>query len=159
MKSKNREKSEENRTKILTNTSFFLILLHTVLCTPVWGAEEVPLTLPKTEGSKNFDLEIDKLNDKGIEAYKKKKFEQARGHFQKASNLAKQFRDPSQGVVNYNLALSLHQLANHEEAIKQFYSARRYARGNQNILKSKLLKMYECGLNQAYLAMGKYHYR
>lgn len=138
-----------------THTPLILIFLLVALCSPIWAAEEIPLELPKEEGSKSFDLEIDQLNNKGIKAYQNSDYKQAEDYFKKATNLAKQLRDPSQGVVYYNLALSLHNLANHEEAIKQFYSARRYARDNQKILKSKLLKMHECGLNPSVPCDGK----
>lgn len=117
------------------------------LCGLAWSVEETPLRLPKTEGSKNFDLEITELNNQGITQYENGNQEQASTFFKKATKLAEQFRDPSQGVLHYNLALNLHKLEKHEEAVKQFYLARRYARGNQNILKSRLLKLYECGLN------------
>ena len=129
------------------NTLCILILLLTILCGPLWGEEETPLQLPKVEGSKSFDLEIDQINSRGIKAYQNRAYEKARDFFKKATNLAKRLRDPSQGISYYNLALSLHRLADHEEALKQFYSARRFARGNQKILKSQLLKMHECGLN------------
>ena len=121
---------------------FFTFTYHLV-----WAGKEIPMELPKVEGSKSFDLEIDKFNYKGIVAFKKGSFEVAIDLFKKASNLAKRLRDPSQGIVSYNLALSLHNLNKYDEAIKQFYTARRFARGNQKIIKSELLKLYECGLN------------
>ena len=147
MKSKSRENQKATFVRTFIKTTLVLVYLLAILCGPLWGADETPLQLPKTEGSKSFDLEINQRNGQGIKAYQNGAYEQSRDFFKKAANLAKQLRSPGQGVLYYNLALSLHQLGNHEEAIKQFYSARQLARGNQKILKSKLLKMHECGLN------------
>jgi tetratricopeptide (TPR) repeat protein len=117
------------------------------LCGPVWSETEGPLKLPKVEGSKNFDLEISQINKLAIKKYQQGLFEMAVIHFKKASNLARQLRAPSQGILYYNLSLSLHKSGNHEEATKQFHLARRFARGNSKILESVLLKMHECGFN------------
>ena len=124
-------------------TIFFLIFL----CGPVWSETEGPLKLPRVEGSKSFDLEISQINRLGIKKYQQGLFELAAEHFKKAVNLAQQLRDPSQGILYFNLALSLHKSGHHEKAAKQFYSARRFARGNSKILESELLKMHECGFN------------
>ena len=128
---------------ILYLTVFFLIFL----CSPVWSETESPLKLPRVEGSKNFDLEISQINRLAIKKYQQGFYEMAAEHFKKAVNLAQQLRDPSQGILYFNLSLSLHELGNHEAATKQFYSARRFARGNSKILESELLKMHECGFN------------
>lgn len=128
---------------ILYLTIFFLIFL----CGPVWSETEGPLKLPRVEGSKNFDLEISQINRLAIKKYQQGFYEMAAEHFKKAVNLAQQLRDPSQGILYFNLSLSLHELGNHEAATKQFYSARRFARGNSKILESELLKMHECGFN------------
>ena len=124
-------------------TVFFLMFL----CGPVWSETEGPLKLPKVEGSKSFDLEISQLNIQAIKKYEQGLFQDAAEKFKKALTLSQQLRDPSQGMLHYNLSLSLHKSGNHEEANKQFYSARRFARGNKRIIESELLKMYECGLN------------
>ena len=126
---------------------FLTVFIFMFLCGPVWSETEGPLKFPKVEGSKSFDLEISQINSLAIKKYKQGLFEKAGEHFKKALNLAKQLRDPSQGILYFNLSLSLHKLGNHEEATKQFYSARRFARGNPKILESELLKMYECGFN------------
>jgi tetratricopeptide (TPR) repeat protein len=128
----------------LAHTLVFLFLLSPIV---VLAEQEVPLEIPKMEGSKSFDFEIDQLNDKGIDLYQQCNFKQAGDQFKQALNLAEQFRDPSQGVLHFNYALSLHHLGNHKEALKALYSARRFARGDPKILNSKLLRMYECGLN------------
>ena len=108
---------------------------------------EIPIVLPKTEGSKNFDLEISIANQNGINQYKSKSFSEARRHFKRAQSLAKQFRDPGLGIVSFNLALTLHKLNLHENAVKAFLIAKKYARGNSSILDSKLLRFHECGFN------------
>ena len=126
---------------------FLTVFIFMFLCGPVWSETEGPLKFPKVEGSKSFDLEISQINSLAIKKYKQGLFEKAGEHFKKALNLAKQLRDPSQGILYFNLSLSLHKLGNHEEATKQFYSARRFARGNPKILESELLKIYECGFN------------
>ena len=133
--------------KRLVNTPMIATLLLVILSGPAWSKEETPLSLPKAEGSKSFDLKIDQINSQGIQLYKHVNFEKAVDRFTKAVNLAQQLRDPSQGILHYNLALSLHKLGKHEEATKHFYSARRFSRGNRKILESELLKVHECGLN------------
>ena len=133
--------------KKLFNVTFIFGCLLMIFIGPAWSENEIPIQLPKVEGSKSFDLEIDQINGQGIKLYQQGHFEKAIEHFKKALNLAQQLRDPSQGILYYNLALSFHQTGQHEEANKQFYSARRLARGNKRILKSELLKMHDCGLN------------
>ena len=131
--------------KVMLLCSMFF--LFTVLCIPVWSETEVPLNLPKMEGSKSFDLEISQINREAIKNYQMDLFSKAVKQFKKAVNLSQQLRDPSQGILHFNLSLSLHKKGNHEEATKHFYSARRFARGNPKILESELLKMHECGFN------------
>jgi len=138
------------RVKIQYKKVMFLcsmVFLFTVLCIPVWSETEVPLSLPKVEGSKSFDLEISQINREAIKSYQMGLFSKAVNQFKKAVNLSRQLRDPSQGILHFNLSLSLHKEGNHEEATKHFYSAKRFARGNPKILESELLKMHECGFN------------
>ena len=131
--------------KVMLLCSMFF--LFTVLCIPVWSETEVPLNLPKMEGSKSFDLEISQINREAIKNYQMDLFSKAVKQFKKAVNLSRQLRDPSQGILHFNLSLSLHKEGEHEEATKHFYSARRFARGYPKILESELLKMHECGFN------------
>ena len=131
--------------KVMLLCSMFF--LFTVLCIPVWSETEVPLNLPQVEGSKSFDLEGSQINREAIKNYQMGLFSKAVTQFKKAVNLSRQLRDPSQGILHFNLSLSLHKEGNHEEATKHFYSARRFARGNPKILESELLKMHECGFN------------
>jgi Flp pilus assembly protein TadD len=129
---------------------FVYIFLALTLALPANQAtarEESPITLPKSEGSKSFDLDIDQINTLGVRNYHRGNYEKAVSHFKKALNLSLQLRDPSQGVLYFNLAISLHKAGRHEEATKNFYSARRLARGNLKIINSELLKMHDCGLN------------
>lgn len=137
----------ENHQVALRNIAIMTALLLVIWCESAWSREEAPLDLPRTEGSKSFDLKIDQANKEGIQFYFQGNYEYAVDRFTKAVSLAQQLRDPSQGITHYNLALSLHKSGRHEEATKQFYSARRFARGNQAILESDLLQMHECGLN------------
>ena len=131
--------------KVMLLCSMFF--LFTVLCIPVWSETEVPLNLPQVEGSKSFDLEVSQINREAIKKYQMGLFSKAVTQFKKAVNLSRQLRDPSQGILHFNLSLSLHKEGEHEEATKHFYSARRFARGNPKILESELLKMHECGFN------------
>ena len=124
-----------------------MVFLLTILCIPAWSETEVPLNLPQVEGSKSFDLEISQINKQAVQNYQTGLFSMATKQFKKAVNLSRQLRDPSQGIINFNLSLSLHKEGKHEEATKYFYSARRFARGNPKILDSELLKMHECGFN------------
>jgi tetratricopeptide (TPR) repeat protein len=129
---------------------FAYVLLALILALPADQAiaeEEWPITLPKSEGSKSFDLEIDEINSLGVKTYHRGNYEKAVTHFKKALNLSLHLRDPSQGVLYFNLAIALHKTGMHEEATKNFYSARRLARGNKKILHSELLEMHDCGLN------------
>ena len=130
--------------KILVCIVFLLLLINPY---SVLADQEMPLEIPKMEGSKSFDFEISQINKEGILLFQKRKFEQAGSHFKKALNLAKQFRDPSRGILHFNYALSLHYFGNHKEALREFYNARKFARQNIRILQSNLLKMHECGLN------------
>lgn len=129
---------------IFLYSMFFLL---STLCIPAWSETEVPLNLPRVEGSKSFDLEISQINKQAVRNYKMGLFSKAAKQFKKAVNLSRQLRDPSQGILNFNLSLSLHKEGKHEEATKYFYSAWRFARGNPKILESELLKMHECGFN------------
>ena len=86
---------------------------------------ETPIKLPKTEGSKNFDLEITLANKNGINHFESKSFNEAKNFFMKAQSLAKQFRDPGLGIVSFNLGLTLHKLDLHESAVKAFLIAKR----------------------------------
>jgi tetratricopeptide (TPR) repeat protein len=127
--------------------SALIFASYIVLCGQTWATQESPIKLPKVEGSKSFDLEISQINQQGIELFDEGSFETAIEKFKKGMNLAEQLRDPSKGILYFNLALSLHMSGRHEEATTQFYLAQRFARGNPKILDSELLKMHECGFN------------
>jgi len=132
-------------------TKIFIYLLNTVaflfLFGQAWATQETPIALPKQEGSKRFDLEISQINNQAIKIYSQGLYQEAIKNFKKALILSKQFRDPSQGILHYNLSLGLHKSGNHEEATKQFQSAKRFSRGNKRILNSELMKLHECGFN------------
>ncbi len=120
-----------------------IIASYIFVCGQTWATHESPIKPPKIEGSKSFDLKISQINQHGIELFNGESFETAIEQFKKGLSLAEQLRDPSQGILYFNLALSLHMSGRHEEATKQFYSSRRFARGNPKILGSELLKMHK----------------
>ncbi len=139
-----------DKNKFLTKLqllAFVAVLLLTTSAENVRSANEIPVELPRSEGSKSFDMEIDQLNHQGVEFFHQKNFDKATAHFKKALHLSQQLRDPAQGILNFNLALSLHALGQHEAATPYFAEARKFARGNKVILQSGLLRMHECGFN------------
>jgi len=137
---------EEFKMKKINLYMLLLVLLASV-SVQADSELEIPIALPKTEGSKNFDLEISMINQKGIRQFKSQLFAEARESFMKAKSLAQQFRDPGLGIVSFNLGLTLHKLDRHENAVEAFMIAKKYARGNSSILDSKLVRFHECGFN------------
>ena len=104
---------------------------------PLFG-EEI-LDLPAIEGSHSVGNDQNKL---GINAYKKKKFNQALKHFQIASVV-----DRKRGEIFYNLGLTLHQLGKHLEAAKHLQWALKLSPNNKKISESKLLIEHNCDKN------------
>jgi tetratricopeptide (TPR) repeat protein len=123
-------------------TIHLVIVFFILLSFPINLYADDLIGLPRTEGSKSFDMEINQLNNIGIKHYSLKELDQAEEKLKKATNLAQQLRDPSLGVIAFNRALVLHQLHKNKEAVKYFLLAKRYARGDKRILNSKLLKSY-----------------
>ena len=78
----------------------------------------------------------------GIKHHSLNELDQADESLKKATNLAKQLRDPSLGVLSFNRAVILHKLHQNKEAGKYFNLAKKYARGDIRILNSQLLKNY-----------------
>lgn len=126
---------------------YIFSIIFLLISFPAFAEQDILLEIPKAEGSKSFDFEINQINNRGIQLYQQGDYKNAIVLFEKALGLAQQLRDPSRGILHYNLALSLHESGQHEEATKQFYSARRFARGNFKIMESELLKIHDCGLN------------
>ena len=126
--------------KLLINILVILFLI--LLSLPITLYAENLIGLPRTEGSKSFDMEINQLNNIGIKYYSLKELDKAEEKLKKATNLAQQLRDPSLGVIAFNRALVLHHLNKNKEAIKYFTLAKRYARGDIRILNSQILKNY-----------------
>jgi len=126
--------------KFLINILVILFLI--LLSLPITLYAENLIGLPRTEGSKSFDMEINQLNNIGIKYYSLKELDKAEEKLKKATNLAQQLRDPSLGVIAFNRALVLHHLHKNKEAIKYFTLAKRYARGDIRILNSQILKNY-----------------
>ena len=104
---------------------------------PLFG-EEI-LDLPAIEGSHSVGNDQNKL---GINAYKKKDFNQALKHFQIASVV-----DRKRGEIFYNLGLTLHQLEKHLEAAKHLQWALKLSPNNKKISESKLLIEHNCDNN------------
>ena len=113
------------------------ILLFFVNVNPLFG-EEV-LDLPAVEGSHSVGNDQNKL---GINAYKKKNFNQALKHFQIASVV-----DQKRGEIFYNLGLTLHQLGKHLEAAKHLKWALNLSPKIKKISESKLLIEHSCDKN------------
>ena len=113
-----------------------------ILGSPMHLSAEELIGLPRTEGSKSFDMEIKNLNNIGIKHYSLNELDRAEKSLKKATNLAQQLRDPGLGVTSFNRAIVLHQLHKSKEASKYFFIAKRYARGDSRILNSQLLKNY-----------------
>ena len=126
--------------KLLINILVILFLI--LLSLPITLYAENLIGLPRTEGSKSFDMEINQLNNIGIKYYSLKELDKAEEKLKKATNLAQQLHDPSLGVIAFNRALVLHHLHKNKEAIKYFTLAKRYARGDIRILNSQILKNY-----------------
>ena len=126
--------------KLLSAFVVFLFYLGIIL--PISPFAEELIGLPRTEGSKSFDMEINQLNNIGIKHHSLNELDQADESLKKATNLAKQLRDPSLGVISFNRAVILHKLHQNKEAKKFFNLAKRYARGDIRILNSQLLKNY-----------------
>ena len=126
--------------KLLINILVILFLI--LLSLPIALYAENLIGLPRTEGSKSFDMEINQLNNIGIKYYSLKELDKAEEKLKKATNLAQQLRDPSLGVIAFNRALVLHHLHKNKEAITYFTLAKRYARGDIRILNSQILKNY-----------------
>ena len=127
--------------------AYFIILMALILgmhADQTVTGEEPFISLPKSEGSKSFDLEISTANESGIRLFELGSFDAAREKFSKAAALAQQFRDPGLGVVLFNLGLTFHKLKLHENAGKAFATAKKYAIGNREILDSRFIRFYEC---------------
>ena len=106
------------------------------------NAPEAPIGLPKAEGSRSFDMEVHQINNLGISRYKQRHFEEALGHFHKALKLAVQLRDPGEGILHFNYALTLHMVEKHDKAARHFLRAKALTRQNPLIQNSVILKMH-----------------
>lgn len=110
-----------------------LALLFMFLSTPVF-AEDGALKFPMREGS---SASAHKHNVEGIVSFNQGNYQVALKHFQMASSI-----DPAVGESHYNEALCLDKLERHGEATNHFYAARKYARGNPEILNSEILNAH-----------------
>ena len=106
---------------------FFAALFLVMGCTHV---EEDPLILRA-----GAEPSAKMRNDEGIKHFKAGRNYDALLQFNQA-NLA----DPTSGEIHFNLGLALWNENKKERAIKHFEQAKKLARGNPKILKSKLIK-------------------
>jgi tetratricopeptide (TPR) repeat protein len=100
---------------------------------------EGTLDLPVIEGSHSVGND---QNNLGINAYRKKKFDQALKHFQVALLV-----DRKKGEIYFNLGLTLHRMGKHLMAAKHLQWALKLSPDNKNISKSALLKEHHCDNN------------
>jgi tetratricopeptide (TPR) repeat protein len=114
-----------------------VILFVFVNVNPLFGEETLSLTA--IEGSHSVGND---QNNLGINAYKKKKFNQALRHFQVASIV-----DRKKGEIFFNLGLTLHQIGNHLEAAKHFQWALKLSPDNKKISESIFIKEHHCDNN------------
>ena len=114
-----------------------MVILIYVTSSPSFG--EDTLDLPAIEGSHSVGND---QNNLGMNAYKKKRFDQALKHFQVASVV-----DRKKGVIFFNLGLTLHQLGNHLEAAKHFQWALKLSPDNKKISESIFIKEHHCDNN------------
>ena len=75
-------------------------------------------------------------NDLGIDHYKAGRFLEALLQFNQAN-----FADPTSGEIHFNLGLAYLQEGKKKKARKNFNLAKKLARGNTRILKSKILNI------------------
>ena len=61
---------------------------------PAFAELEILLEIPKAEGSKSFDFEVNQINSQGIQLYQQGDYKNAIVLFEKAPGLARQLRDP-----------------------------------------------------------------
>jgi tetratricopeptide (TPR) repeat protein len=113
--------------KIIFST---LVLSWALFLVPAF-ADEQPLTI---QGG--ILPEARQHHEDGIQSYNQGNYEEAYKHFRNVLKIA-----PS-AESYYNGALSLHKLGFPKEAASHFYFAKKYANGNANILRSKLVKKY-----------------
>jgi Flp pilus assembly protein TadD len=111
----------------------FVAALILFLFSPAF-ADDPALKFPMREGS---NAEAHKHNEEGISHFNQGHYDVALKHFQMASKI-----DSSVGEAHYNVALCLDKLGRHGDATNHFYAARKYAHGNEAILKSGILNAH-----------------
>lgn len=96
------------------------------------GPREAPLILPAaSEPSAKIH------NDRGIQFYRQHQYMDALLQFIQAS-----VADQTAGEIHFNIALALLHRGEEGKAIEHFKLARKYAQGNEMILKSPTLNHY-----------------
>ena len=123
------------RLKYLINVAGFLLMVS-----PGSLFAEEPLEIALREGSHSVGHDQNTL---GINAYKKKKFDQALKHFQVASIV-----DRKKGEIFFNLGLAFHQIGKHLESAKHFQWALKLSPDNKKISGSRLIAQHHCNHDQ-----------
>jgi len=100
---------------------------------------EEPLELAAKEGSHSVGHDQNML---GINAYNKRKFDQALKHFQTASVV-----DRKKGEIFFNIGLTFHQMEKHLESAKNFQWALKLSSKNKKISESQLIEQHHCDNN------------
>ena len=119
------------RLNYLINAVAFLLIIST---SPLFAEE--PLKIVSKEGSHSVGHDQNTL---GINAYKKRKFNQALKHFQVASIV-----DRKKGEIFFNLGLVFHQMGQHLKSAKHFQWALKLSPDNKKISASGLIAQHHC---------------
>ncbi len=123
-----------NKVRPMRKLIYVLVaVLFVFLSAPVF-ADEATLKFPMREGS---SASAHKHNEEGISHYSQGHYDVALKHFQMASSI-----DSGVGESHFNEALCLDKLGRHGDATNHFYAARKYAKGNQAILGSRILNAH-----------------
>ena len=119
--------------EVLKKIGFILLfLLQLVNCS---SPEEFPLVLPP-----GAEPSAKSHNDFGMEDFSAGQYVDAYLHFKQAYAA-----DPYSGEVYFNMGLALHMKGERDRATEMFRKARQYAKDNQEILHSQVLKKYSGG--------------
>ena len=119
------------------NLMLIVIFLLTISINTLFAEE--PLQLLSKEGSHSVGHDQNML---GINAYKKRKFDQALKHFQTASVV-----DSKKGEIFFNIGLTFHKMGKHLESAKNLQWALKLTSNNKKISESQLIKQHHCDSN------------
>jgi len=109
-----------------------LILALALITSACAKLEEFPLILPvASEPSATLH------NERGIAEFKKGNYLEASLHFNQALTA-----DRTTGEIHFNMGLALHMRGEHDRAREHLREAVKYAKGDEKILNSALVKSY-----------------